>query len=102
MPVHYCKDCGNAISYTYSLPKFCSECGSPTSALKTKTNAKRKNPERKAKEDSDGYTDSSNIPHIEDLNVSVEYDKSIITLDFNEESGFSFGKKTFEPRNTSF
>jgi len=75
----FCFECGNKHSYTYSKPKFCSNCGSGFSLVKTalKTalaHAIQEDEEDEEDLDSSDFSDAVRVPKLRSLAVDVESD----------------------------
>tara|TARA_R110000868_G_scaffold411088_1_gene701762 strand:- start:1685 stop:1999 length:315 start_codon:yes stop_codon:yes gene_type:complete len=69
----FCFHCGTKLEYKFKPPNFCTNCGESTSGEK-KTEAKHipQNAEIALKEDADGYTNATSIPHIYKLEYEIE------------------------------
>jgi len=92
----FCPNCGHKFDFKFAPPKFCSNCGSSTA--------------RGAQVDFDHHTspkideeeEADSVPKIDKLKANVEYDSNVLSMSFDEKKGFSFEKKKFDKRNTSF
>ena len=91
----FCPECGHKFEYKFAAPKFCPECGTATARAPQVDINRRKAP----RVDDDEPTE---VPHIEKLEATVEYDSNITTMDFNDKEGFVFKQKKFEKRSRQF
>ena len=78
MATIFCSSCGSKSEYKFSPPKFCSSCGSPMASINNNAPA----PVAPVKpvaigieattEDSEGYTNASQIPRISNLVYEID------------------------------
>ena len=99
--VKYCSECGNKVEFNYSPPKFCSNCGTPFGAVSKKANAAApiRKQTRKSREVEEGFTDSDNVPDVSKLDLEIEFDNNVISLNASEDKGLHFTRSKFEKRN---
>lgn len=94
----FCTECGYKMVFEYSKPKFCSNCGTPTSvvgasSVKKPTLQKRVSVDEDYDEDG---TDIDEVPVIDKFQVEVEkgVSSSVSSL------GSFFGNHTEQPRRS--
>lgn len=99
--VKYCSECGNKIEYKYSPPKFCSNCGSPFGQERKAQNATApaKRVLGKSREVEEGFTDSSEVPNITRLDVEIEFENNVLSMEGSKENGINFSVNKFRPRS---
>ena len=91
----FCTNCGHKYEYNFAPPKFCSECGTSMSGAEGVA-AENHTP----KESDDG--ESASVPKINKLSAKVDFNSSVLSMDFDPNKGFAFKEKKFDKRNTSF
>jgi len=101
--VKYCIECGNKIEYSYSPPKFCSNCGTQVgvAAKKETFNSPAKRRISKSRELEEGFTDSDFVPNIDKLDLDVEFDNNVISMNGTDDKGIHFSQSKFKPRSKS-
>lgn len=98
MAVSYCTNCGNKMSYTVSAPNFCGKCGTKlTATASAKLPAPSKRQEDAEDEDSEEFSNASEVPSLSSLAYEIENDGS---SNRSYQLGELFGQpRTFSRRN---
>jgi uncharacterized Zn finger protein (UPF0148 family) len=72
----FCFECGTKLEYKFNPPNFCPSCGANLKGGESKkvepARAEASAKISKSSEDSEGYTDASNIPNISKLEYELE------------------------------
>ena len=98
MAVSFCTNCGNKMSYTVSAPNFCGKCGTKlTATASAKLTVPSKRQEDTEDEDSEEFSNVSEIPNLSSLAYEIEGDPS---NNRSYQLGELFGQpRTFSRRN---
>ena len=98
----FCPSCGHKFDYKFAAPKFCSNCGEAVAAQSPFRGEVKPSPRIGRRPADIDESDVDEVPQIDELKATVEFDSNVLTMDYNDKEGFAFKKKKFEKRNTSF